>query len=339
MAYRATIVGASGYAGLELLRLLSAHPEISVSMAGASTRAGEPVSRYLPNIEAYRDLEFSDLTDARNADADIVFSSLPNGKSAELFAGWDGPPVVDIGGDFRLSDPQVRGEWYPATPVAEAGWVYGLTELHRDEIRRASRVAGPGCYAAAVLLALTPLVAAGVIDPETIHIDALSGVSGAGRAGGEGFGFVEANENARPYSPVGHKHVAEIEQELARLHEGPVTVSFVPHLVPMNRGIAATCVGKLNEEVSDQQLTEVIRAHWQGEPFVRVLNDELPATSRVSGTNIAEVTARADVRTGRALAFACIDNLGKGAAGQAVQNANLMLGIEETSGLKENFTT
>jgi len=267
-----------------------------------------------------------------------VFASLPHTQSMELLGAWDGRYAVDLGGDFRLRDAGVYREWFGTEhthPEALGRWVYGLTEWRRLEVAAATRVANPGCYPTAAILALAPLVAAGAVAAEGIHIDAQSGVSGAGRATGEGFDFVSVNENLRPYAVTGHKHIAEMEQELSVAAGSPVRVSFVPHLAPVTRGLLATCSAPLAGDASTEDLLEIFHRRYKEESFIRVLGaGELPATKGVTGTNVAEVTVRADARTGRAIAICAIDNLGKGAAGQAVQNANLMLGFDETMALE-----
>lgn len=338
MGVRAVVLGASGFAGGELLRLLDRHPGIEVVAAAASSQAGRPVGDAYPGLGASRALSFVPVEEALAAEADIVFSSLPHTASMKLFGAGGGPKVVDLAGDFRLRAPGLYLEWYGEAhlyPEALGSWAYGLTEWHRDEIAAAGRVANPGCYPAASLLALAPLVAAGSVRAEGIHIDAMSGVSGAGRAGGEGFDFSSANENLRPYGVTGHRHVPEIEQELSGLAGRPVTVSFVPHLAPMTRGLLATCTAPLAGAATTADLVGVLSDRYRGERFVRVLGERsLPETRRLAGTNAAEVTVRVDPRTGRAIAFGAIDNLGKGAAGQALQNANLMLGFDEGTALE-----
>jgi N-acetyl-gamma-glutamyl-phosphate reductase len=339
MGARAVVLGGSGFAGAELLRLLARHPGIEVVGAAASSQVGRRVVEAYPALGAYGDLVFVSVEEALGLGPDVVFSSLPHGESMKLFGGKVEGKVVDLAGDFRLADASLYPEWYGGAHVAPGAlgeWVYGLTEFHRDEIRAADKVANPGCYPAACLLALTPLISAGVFAPGNIQIVAVSGVSGAGRAGGEGFDFASVNENVRAYSPVGHKHVPEIEQELSLKAGEAVKVSFVPQLAPMTRGILAVCSGAAAGGVSERQLIEVLQGAYRGEPLVRVLGTgELPETKRLSGTNFAEVSARFDARTNTVLAFGAIDNLGKGAAGQALQNANLMLGFEETTALLE----
>ncbi len=338
MGIGVAVLGASGFAGGELLRLLAGHSGMKLIAAAASRQIGRKVRDLYPAPALGEDLEFVSVDEALKMDADLVFSSLPFGQSAELFGGKKGTKVVDISGDFRLKDNALYEEWYGQShPVPEdlARWVYGLTEFHRDEIPSADRVANPGCYPTAALLALVPLMKNGLIESVGIHIDAMSGLSGAGRASAEGFDYSSANENVRPYAIIGHKHIPEIEQELGRAIGSEIKVSFVPHLAPMTRGILATCSGVAGPGVDQAHLLDAYQASYTNEPFVRVLQDDsLPETKRLSGTNFAEVTARLDTRTGRVIAFCGIDNLGKGAAGQALQNANLMCGFQESEGLE-----
>ncbi len=333
------MLGASGFAGGELLRLLSRHDGIELVAAAAGTRAGSPVAGLYPHLAGYRDLGFVSIEDAASMEADVAFCSLPHGESMAILPALPAAKIVDLGGDFRLREPSLYARWYGKEhprPDELGRWVYGLTEWRREEIAGADRVANPGCYPAATILALAPLVAAGVVELEGIHVDAKSGVSGAGRAGGEGLDFASANENLRPYSVTGHKHIPEIEQELASAAGAPVTISFVPHLVPMTRGLLVTCRGRLATGAGTADVIDVLRQRYAGERFIRVLEEgELTETKRLTGTNGAEVTARVDERTGTVLAFAALDNLGKGAAGQALQNANLMLGLDEGTGLDQ----
>lgn len=336
MGTKAAVLGASGFAGAELLRILEAHPEISVTAASGASQVGRPLSEPYPALASVSHLSFVSTEEALATDADIVFASLPHSASMHLFGPEEDRMVVDLGGDFRLDDAGRYEDWFGEPhlhPETLGSWVYGLPELHREKVADADRVANPGCYPTAALLALMPLLSAGVIDPGQIHVDAKSGVSGAGRAGGEGFDFSSMNENLSPYKVTGHKHIAEIEQELGRAAEREVRVSFVPHLVPMTRGLLASCVAQAVAGSSESEFLAVMADAYRDEPFVRVLKSGTPSTKRLTGTNHAEVSVHFDARTGRVLAFAAIDNLGKGAAGQAVQNANLMLGLPETAGL------
>jgi N-acetyl-gamma-glutamyl-phosphate reductase len=333
------VLGASGFAGGELLRILARHPGVEVVAAAAASQVGRPVAGAYPGLDlpGLAGGCFVSVEEALAAEPELLFASLPHTRSMAILGDWAGPAAVDLGGDFRIHDPGTYRRWYGqehACPEALGGWAYGLTEWHRPEVATARRVANPGCYPTAAILALAPLLAAGAIEPAGIHIDAQSGVSGAGRASGEGFDFVEVNENLRPYAPTGHRHIAEMEQDLGAVAGTEVVLSFVPHLVPVTRGLLATCSAPLARPATTEDLIGVLQDRYGAEPFIRVLgHGTLPETHRVAGTNVAEITARADARTGRAIALAAIDNLGKGAAGQAVQNANLMLGYDETAGL------
>jgi N-acetyl-gamma-glutamyl-phosphate reductase len=334
LSARAVVLGASGFAGAELLRLLENHPSLSVVAAAASSSVGEAVTARMPTLGSLAGMRFVAVSEALGTECDIVFSSLPHSASMDLFGAGTAFKIVDLGGDHRLRDPVSYQRWFGrahAHPERLDEWVYGMTEFKRADIAKAERVANPGCYPTAALLALLPLLRDGVIEPAGIHIDAKSGISGAGRAGGEGFDYASINENLSPYSVTGHKHIAEIEQELAEVAETEVRVSFVPHLAPMTRGLLASCVATLADSSKDP--AAVLASAYRDEPFVRLAEGGLPHTKRLTGTNHAEVAAKVDERTGRVLAFAAIDNLGKGAAGQAIQNANLMLGFPETDGL------
>lgn len=340
MSIRAAILGASGFAGAELMRLLLRHPEIELVGAAGSSKVGKEVSSVYGSLRAYRGMRYLGVEEALELEAEIVFSSLPHTESMKFFDQLDSSSefkVVDIGADFRLRDSSAYAAWYGvehSNPKSLSNWVYGLTELHREEIKGATLVANPGCYPAAALLALAPLMSAGAISRSGIHVDAKSGVSGSGRAGGEGFDFASVNENVRAYKVTGHNHTPEIEQELSLIAGTNVNVTFVPHLVPMTRGIFATCLAEATTSADDQELSSMVRDFYQGEPFVRAMEPgNLPETKRLSGSNLAEVAVKADKRTGRVIAMSALDNLGKGAAGQALQNANLMLGFEETTAL------
>jgi len=343
MGVGVVVLGASGFAGGELLRLLAGHTGMELVAAAASKQTGRRLGDLYPGLGYAEDLEFYSVEDALRVGSDLIFSSLPFGHSAELFGQADARKIVDISADFRLKDAAAYEQWYGQKHLAPddlSRWVCGLTEFHRGEIRTATRVANPGCYPTAALLALVPLLKSGLIGNEGIHIDAMSGVSGAGRASAEGFDYSSANENVRPYAVVGHKHIPEIEQELGRVAGSEIKVGFVPHLVPMTRGILATCSAPAAPGVDQDALLDAYRTSYGGEVFVRVLDDgQLPETKRLSGTNFAEVTARLDARVGRVIAFCAIDNLGKGAAGQALQNANLMFGFKETEGLEAMAVT
>jgi N-acetyl-gamma-glutamyl-phosphate reductase len=336
------VLGASGYAGGELLRLLARHPGLQVAWAAGDRQRGQPLADRYPGLRAaYGELAFCGLEEGLDKGADVLFLALPHGSAAAVaeraLAG--AALVVDLSADFRLRDPADYPAWYGSPhplPDQLGAWPYGLPELHRNELVGAGRVAVPGCYPTAALLALAPLVAAGLVAADGIVVDAKSGLSGAGRSLSDPNLFVQANENVTPYKAGGrHRHTPEIEQELALAAGRPVAVTFTPHLVPLSRGILATCYATLAESAGDDDLAACYQAAYGGEPFVDLLppGQAWPATRAVATTNRAQVAAVADPRTGRAVAAAAIDNLVKGAAGQAVQCANIALGLPETAGL------
>jgi N-acetyl-gamma-glutamyl-phosphate reductase len=330
------VAGASGYSGAELLRLLAGHPELHPAVVTSREFAGRPVRDVYPNLPF--DITYTALDPASLTTLDLVFLALPHGASTEVGAtlAEAGTRVVDFSADFRLSDPEAYPVWFGsehAAPSWLGKWVYGLPELHRDEIKGAALVANPGCYPTAALLALAPPLAAGLIEPDGIVVSAASGVSGAGRSLNAGVHFSHVDGNVKAYGFPGHKHTPEIEQELTRLAGSDVRVTFVPHLVPMTRGLLATCVARLTADSDQNSIADAAHTRYDAEPFVRVLDDGVPETAYLAGSNGAHVSYRVDARTGRVVAVAALDNLGKGAAGQAVQNANIMLGLPETTGL------
>jgi N-acetyl-gamma-glutamyl-phosphate reductase len=348
MGARVAVAGASGYAGGELLRLLAGHPDLEIGPVAAHGSAGTGVTALHPQLTGHPglgDRVFGPADPALLADADLLFTALPHGESARLAAALPAElKIVDLAADFRLADPQAWARYYP-TPYA-GRWTYGLPELPgaRDAIKASATVAAPGCYATAAILALAPLLAAGLVEPADIVIVAASGTSGAGRSLRPDLLATEVTGSMSAYQVAGtHRHTPEIEQALFSLRTGvsasrPVTVSFTPMLAPMPRGILATCTARLAPEMSTAnagpQLREALAAAYEGEPFVHVLAEgHWPATGPTLGSNAAHLQVAADPHAGRAIAVCALDNLGKGAAGQAIQAANLMLGLPETAGL------
>ena len=324
-APRVAIAGATGYAGQELLRLLAGHPGIRVTAAMSS--GGE--SRRLPALARIWDGDILPLDlDRLASDADVVCLALPEQASATIGTALaaDGTRVIDLSGAFRLQDDVVRHTWYPDTPSLPPGTVYGLTELHRAAIMSASFVSNPGCYPTAAILALAPLTAANLIEGDVI-IDAKSGVSGAGKKPTERTHFSEVHGSLSAYGVFNHRHAVEMEQGIGR------TVTFVPHLVPINRGILETIYVRLAPGVSVTHVSQAFEAAYRDAPFVRLFGDDLPDIKQVAYTNFCDIGWRADEATSRMVLVSCIDNLVKGAAGQAVQNLNLMCGLDERAGL------
>jgi N-acetyl-gamma-glutamyl-phosphate reductase len=341
MAVRVSVIGASGYGGAEAVRLLATHPHVRLTHLTAESQRGRRFSDLYPNLRGFVDLTTEDADAGAIApDSDVVVISLPSGKAMGLVPELleRGVRVIDVAADFRLRDPAQYPVWYRfehTAPRYLGEAVYGLTELHRDQIRTARLVADAGCYPAAALLVLAPFVRAGLVAREAIIVDAVSGVSGAGRGGASGgYGYSETNEDLRPYSVGTHSHTAEIEQELSAQAGGPVRVTFVPHLAPMTRGILVTAYARLARPADGAAAQALLRDAYAGEPFVRVLPDgALPQTKATLGSNFCDVAARVDGRTRTLIAMAALDNLGKGAAGLAVQNLNVMCGFAETTGL------
>jgi N-acetyl-gamma-glutamyl-phosphate reductase len=323
------IVGASGFTGAELLRLCAGHPDLTVELATGDTRAGMKVADLYPSLTpAYPSLAFEPYAPGSADGLDLVFCGLPHGASQEVIPELRTrvKHVVDLAADFRLSDPAVYALWYGEehhAPHLLADFVYGLPELHRDSIASASLVAAPGCYPTAATLALAPLLRADIIGTESIIVDAASGVSGAGR---DKYPFCGTDEDFVAYGLLDHRHTAEIEQSLG------AQVLFTPHLAPMNRGILATCYARPTSKVTTDEVLDTLHAAYDDEPFV-VVSEGSPSTKATLGSNAAHVTARADDRTGWVVSLCAIDNLVKGASGQAVQCANLSLGLPETAGL------
>ena len=334
---RIAVLGASGYTGADLVRLALTHPRIEIAALSANAKAGQTMAQVWPHFAPYRRLPT--LVTAESIDyagIDAVFGCLPHAASAALLGTLQGPRIIDLSADFRLKDAATYAHWYGGThpaPQLLPGAVYGLTEFARAALPDATLVACPGCYPTAVLLALLPLVAAGATSPERITVNALSGVSGAGRSLKEANLFAEVAEAVHPYAIGAHRHMPEMEQELSRAAGVPVTMSFTPHLVPINRGELVTCIVETTRPVAD--LRAILTDRYAAEPFVHLLPaDVAPATRMVRGSNHVVINVFADRVPGRAIVIAAIDNLVKGSSGQAIQNCNAMFGLPETLGLE-----
>lgn len=333
---RVAVLGASGYTGAELLRLLAGHPA-EVTAIGAATSAGQTVGSLYPHLAPYADLVFEDLGAADVAGrADIAFLALPHGESMTMAPALleAGIRVIDLAGDFRL-DPAAYPDWYGfehTAPEWSAKAVYGLPELFAPDIRDAALVANPGCYPTPVALGLVPLIRAGLVDPTSVVVDAKSGISGAGRSPTESTHFPAAHGSVHPYKAGGvHQHTPEIERAL---DAAAGAVTFVPHLVPTSRGVLTTCYAPLASGADTGPLLDTLNEAYASAPFVRVLPEgTLPDTKRVLASNTVELGVAVDGRTGTAVVAGTVDNLVKGAAGQAIQNLNLMLGLPEETGL------
>jgi len=346
---RVAIAGASGYAGAELVRLAALHPHFDLHAVTSEKSAGVPVATIFPSLAGLVPLSFQALSpEALAEQADAVFLALPHTKSLEPVSAClkTGKLVVDLSADYRLTDPTVYEQWYK-TPHTYPGLlkdaVYGLPELHRAAIAKARLVASPGCYPTAAVLQLAPLFARDLVKPHTVVIDAKSGVSGAGRSPALPYHFPEAHESLEPYKIGGHRHIPEIEQELGGLLQRAThpsntvaaqpIVTFTPHLVPMNRGILSTAYCKLKSPMSLPDLRALYRDFYKGERFVRVQEETIPNPRYIKGSNYCDIGVYLDPRSGSVITVAALDNLVKGAAGQAIQAMNLMLGLPEETGL------
>lgn len=336
MGLRAGLAGASGYAGGELLRILFDHPDIDIGPITAGSRAGAPVTSVHPHLPGLANRTFAATEPEAFAGADCVFAALPHGESARVAADLPaGMPVVDLGADHRLVDAAAWERYYGGTHAGH--WPYGVPELpgRRAAIAGAHRVAGPGCYAVSVSLALAPMLRAGLVEPGDLVAVAASGTTGAGRSPQPHLLGSEVMGSLSPYKVAGaHQHTPEMEQALSHASGASVTLSFTPVLAPMPRGILATCTARLAPGVDAARLREAFTGAYGDEPFVHVLPEGTwPRTADTLGSNSAHLQVAVDDHAGRAVAICAIDNLGKGAAGQAVQNANLLLGLDETAGL------
>ncbi|MGB8275181.1 MAG: N-acetyl-gamma-glutamyl-phosphate reductase [Alphaproteobacteria bacterium] len=334
------VIGASGYTGAELVRLLAPHPKVALRLLTADRNAGQPLGAVFPHLAGLDLPHLTRLEDSDLAPLDAVFCCLPHGATQEVIAGMPRSlKIIDLSADFRLADPTAYETWYGhphRAPRLQAEAVYGLTELARDAVRKARLVANPGCYPTSAQLPLVPLLDSGAIAADDIVIDAKSGVSGAGRQAKEANLFPEVSEGIQAYGVAAHRHAPEIEQGLSRAAGRQVIVTFTPHLVPMNRGILSSIYVKLAGKTTADDIRDALAKRYADEPFVRVLpKGAVPATHHVRGSNLCLMAVFADRVPGRAIILSVIDNLVKGASGQAVQNMNLMFGIAETTALEQ----
>lgn len=335
---KVAIWGATGYTGSELVRYLVRHPEAEIGLLASESSAGRKFSEVFPSFRGKVDVELVHPSELVSSEVDVVFCCRGHTEAMEVVPGLleGGVKVVDLSADFRMRSGREYERWYGVKHRAEEFLkeaAYGLPEVYRGKIKGARLVANPGCYPTAVALSLAPLLEDGLVDPDGIVVDAKSGVSGAGRRPSLRTHFVEVYGDLSPYSPGReHRHTGEMDQVLSDIAGRPVRVTFFPHLVPLDRGILSAAYFKLTEDVGTDELLRIYEKRYAGEPFVRVRED-LPHTKDVWGTNFCDLSVRRVEGTDLAVAFAAIDNLGKGASGQAVQNMNLMFGMDETSGL------
>ena len=338
------VLGASGYTGAELVRLLLCHPRVEIAVLTADRRAGKAMADVFPQFSPYAlpKLTSVDDVDWKRQALDLAFCALPHGTTQtvvkDVMTRAEQTKVVDLSADFRIADPTAYARWYGhehLAPELQKGAVYGLTEIYRSKIQTAKLVANPGCYTTCAELALIPLLKANAIDPDEIVIDAKSGMTGAGRAAKEDMLFSEVSEGFHAYGVGRHRHMAELDQEFSLAAGRDVVVTFTPHLVPMNRGILSTIYVR-GLKASPQDLHAILLKCYAKEPFVHVLPfGSTPQTRHVRGSNMTFIGVAADRIAGRAIIVAALDNLTKGASGQAVQNMNLMLGFPETMGLEQ----
>ena len=337
---KAGIIGSTGYAGQELVRLLMQHPDVEIVWYGSRSYIDQQYADVFQNMFQIVDAKcMDDNMDALADAADVIFTATPQGLCASLVNEdvLNKVKIIDLSADFRIKDVEVYKKWYgikhkSPSYIKEA--VYGLCEINREDIKGARLIANPGCYTTCSILTCYPLVKEGLIDPNTIIVDAKSGTSGAGRGAKTANLFCEVNENMKAYGVATHRHTPEIEEQLGYAAGYPITINFTPHLVPMNRGILATAYASLKEGVTEEQIRAAYDKYYANEKFVRVLKPGVcPETRWVEGSNYVDVNFKVDLRTHRVIMMGAIDNLVKGAAGQAVQNMNLAYGLDESTGL------
>jgi len=336
---KTAVLGATGYAGIELVRLLTSHPEAELSILGSKSFSGQKINEIYKNFTHILEKECTEVDLDEVAKCDVAFTALPHGASKDVIPEIvkRGVKVIDLSGDFRYDDIKVYEQWYGgehSSPELLAESVYGLCELYRDKIKDARLIGNPGCYTTCSIMGAYPMLKLGLGKAENIIIDAKSGVTGAGRGLGLPYHFCECTENSKAYKVATHRHTSEIEQELSKAAGEEVMVSFTPHLIPQKRGILSTIYINLNDNYSTEELVNAYREFYKDEYFVRVLNPgELPETKHVAGSNFVDIGIVKDPRMNRAVVVSALDNIVKGAAGQAVQNMNILFGLDESTGL------
>ena len=336
---RASVIGATGYAGVELVRLLTGHPEAELSLVTSESSTGELLVKLYPHLAKRVQHTLTSMVDIRQvaAESDVIFIALPHGHAMKIGKSLRGMPVkiIDLGGDYRFRDYRVFEEWYKMSHCDPEGRaVYGLVELYRQQIRGSWLVANPGCFTTCSILALVPLLKAGLISTKGIVVDAKSGTTGAGRSLKLGSLYCSVNESFKAYGVATHRHTPEIEQAYSEFAGEPVVIQFTPHLLPVDRGIYATCYAELQPGVTETQVAGAFGAMYGNEYFIRLLGQGgVPELKNVRASNYVDIGWQLDRRTNRVIVMSALDNLVKGAAGQAVQNMNVMFGLKEEMGL------
>lgn len=338
---KVSVIGATGYAGVELLRLLKKHPNAEVVYITSESQTGKPIKEMYPHLKGLYEQELISMQDIEQIadNSDVVFIGLPHGHAMKVGKALAGKPVkiIDLGADYRFNDTSIYETWYKVEHThKDAVRVYGLAELNREQIKGASIIGNAGCYTTASILALAPLVQYKLVDLKTLIIDAKSGISGAGRSAKVDNLFAEMYDNLKAYGVAGHRHTPEIEQALGELAGEDITLSFTPHLIPMTRGILSTCYANLKPGVKAEDVDAAYEAMYGSEYFIRLLGrGGYPATKNVRGSNFCDLGWHIDARVGRVVVLSAIDNLVKGAAGQAIQNFNIVCGFDEKMGLDD----
>lgn len=339
---KVAVIGASGYTGLELMRLSSQHPQIELIAVSSEKFSGKGVGEVFPSLNSKVQLLFHSISeDKAVGKADFVFVALPHGEAMGVIPLLmkQGKKVIDLSADFRFHDPTIYEQWYQKHTARELleDAVYGLSELYREKIKNAQLVANPGCYPTAALLSLAPVVKKQVIDLDSIVVDAKSGISGAGRSVVLSSLYAEVSEGVKAYKVAQHQHTPEMEQELSVIAQKSVTISFAPHLIPMNRGILSTTYTTLSETISEKEVYDIYKTFYQKDAFIRICPlGTTPSTHQVKGSNYCDIGLTIDSRTNRLIIIAAIDNLLKGGSGQAMQNMNIMAGLGEDLGISQS---